>query len=89
MIDVLSDLFILRGIPAYIRSDNGPEFLVRAVLNRAAHSPVRGWPPLRQAAFFIVFVFVLVIVLLIIVVGVSRRYRIAHLGDEDSSRPTS
>ena len=35
VIDVLSDLFILRGIPAYIRSDNAPEFLVRAALNRA------------------------------------------------------
>src|SRR5262249_50607980 len=25
------DLFILQGIPAYIRSDNGPEFLAKAV----------------------------------------------------------
>ena len=31
VIDVLSDLFILQGIPAYIRSDNGPEFLANAV----------------------------------------------------------
>jgi transposase InsO family protein len=31
VIDVLSDLFILRGIPAHIRSDNGPEFVARAV----------------------------------------------------------
>ncbi len=31
VIDVLSDLFILRGIPAYIRSDNGPEFVAQAV----------------------------------------------------------
>src|SRR5262249_8148117 len=31
VIDVLSDLFILRGIPAHIRSDNGPEFLAKAV----------------------------------------------------------
>jgi len=31
VIDVLSDLFILRGIPAFIRSDNGPEFLAKAV----------------------------------------------------------
>ena len=31
MIDVLSDLFILRGVPAHIRSDNGPEFVARAV----------------------------------------------------------
>jgi hypothetical protein len=27
VIDVLSDLFILRGIPSFIRSDNGPEFI--------------------------------------------------------------
>jgi hypothetical protein len=27
VIDVLSDLFILRGVPAHIRSDNGPEFV--------------------------------------------------------------
>ena len=31
VIDVLSDLFILQGIPAFIRSDNGPEFLAKAV----------------------------------------------------------
>ena len=28
---VLSDLFILRGIPGHIRSDNGPEFVAKAV----------------------------------------------------------
>ena len=31
VIDVLSDLFILRGVPAYIRSDNGPECIAEAV----------------------------------------------------------
>ena len=31
VIDVLSDLFILRGVPAHIRSDNGPEFVANAV----------------------------------------------------------
>jgi len=31
VIEVLTDLFILRGIPAYIRSDNGPEFVAEAV----------------------------------------------------------
>jgi transposase InsO family protein len=31
IIDVLSDLFILRGVPGHIRSDNGPEFLAKAV----------------------------------------------------------
>ena len=31
VIDVLSDLFILRGVPEYVRSDNGPEFVAKAV----------------------------------------------------------
>ena len=31
VIDVLSDLFILRGIPDHIRSDNGPEFIAKAL----------------------------------------------------------
>ena len=34
MIDQLFDLFVFRGIPEYIRSDNGPEFTAKAV---------RGW----------------------------------------------
>jgi transposase InsO family protein len=34
VIELLSDLFILRGVPAHIRSDNGPEFIAGAV---------RGW----------------------------------------------
>jgi len=34
VIDALTDLFILRGSPAFIRSDNGPEFIAQAV---------RGW----------------------------------------------
>jgi transposase InsO family protein len=34
VVDVLSDLFILRGVPGHIRSDNGPEFVAKAV---------RGW----------------------------------------------
>jgi len=29
VIDVLSDLFILRGVPRHIRSDNGPEFIAK------------------------------------------------------------
>ena len=31
VIDLLSDLFILRGVPEHIRSDNGPEFVAKAV----------------------------------------------------------
>jgi transposase InsO family protein len=34
VIDVLSDLFILRGTPGHVRSDNGPEF---------AATTVKGW----------------------------------------------
>jgi hypothetical protein len=33
VIDVLSDLFVLRGAPQHVRSDNGPEF-VAAPLQR-------------------------------------------------------
>jgi len=31
VIGVLSDLFILRGVPGHVRSDNGPEFIAKAV----------------------------------------------------------
>ena len=31
VIDLLFQLFILRGIPAHIRSDNGPEFTAQAI----------------------------------------------------------
>ena len=31
VIDALTGLFILRGVPSYIRSDNGPEFIAEAV----------------------------------------------------------
>ena len=31
VIDVLADLFILRGVPGHVRSDNGPEFIARAL----------------------------------------------------------
>jgi transposase InsO family protein len=34
VIDVLADLFIARGAPAHVRSDNGPELVAKAV---------RGW----------------------------------------------
>ena len=31
VIDTLTDLFILRGVTGYIRSDNDPEFIAQAV----------------------------------------------------------
>lgn len=31
VIDVLAELFLIRGLPRYIRSDNGPEFIARSV----------------------------------------------------------
>ena len=31
VVDALTDLFTLRGPPAYIRSDNGPEFVAEKV----------------------------------------------------------
>jgi putative transposase len=31
VIDVLSDLFFMRGIPTHVRSDNGPEFIAQAL----------------------------------------------------------
>lgn len=31
VIDVLSDLFVLRGVPGHVRSDNGPEFVAKTV----------------------------------------------------------
>lgn len=30
---MLTDLFILRGVPTFIRSDNCPEFVAEAVLD--------------------------------------------------------
>ena len=31
VIEALADLFVLRGVPAHIRSDNGPEFIALAL----------------------------------------------------------
>ena len=43
VIDVLTDLFILRGAPAFIRSDNGPEMVAKRLqrwLKRLGTTPV-------------------------------------------------
>jgi transposase InsO family protein len=31
VVDVLEDLFVVRGVPAHIRSDNGPEFIAKVI----------------------------------------------------------
>ena len=49
VIDVLSDLFILRGMPGHIRSDNGPEFVAQTVQAWLQRS-VRRLPTSHQAA---------------------------------------
>ena len=49
VIDVLSDLFILRGVPGHIRSDNGPEFVAKAVQDGSRRSAPRR-PTSRRAA---------------------------------------
>ena len=33
VIEQLYDLFLIRGVPEYIRSDNGPEFTAKAIRN--------------------------------------------------------
>ena len=34
--DVLTNLFLMRGMPKYIRSDNGPEFIAAAIRGHAS-----------------------------------------------------
>ena len=31
VLDLLRDLFVIRGVPRHIRSDNGPEFIATAI----------------------------------------------------------
>lgn len=47
VIDALTDLFTLRGVPAYIRSDNGPEFILRPS-KIGLQRPVPGLPTLSR-----------------------------------------
>jgi transposase InsO family protein len=41
VVEVLTDLFIERGVPVHIRSDNGPEFIARRVRDWLARLQVR------------------------------------------------
>jgi hypothetical protein len=38
-IDVVSDLFTPRGVPAHVRSDVGPEFVAKPVLCASLRTP--------------------------------------------------
>jgi len=40
VIDVLAELFVLRGVPKHIRSDNGPEFIAAAIRRWLAYAGV-------------------------------------------------
>ena len=41
VVDILFNLFIFRGIPEHIRSDNGPEFTAKAVRKWLARQGVK------------------------------------------------
>ncbi len=43
VIDVLSELFIIRGLPKHIRSDNGPEFIANAIQSYLERANVGTW----------------------------------------------
>jgi putative transposase len=43
VIDTLSELMAMRGVPKHIRSDNGPEFIARAIQRWLAQLDVETW----------------------------------------------
>lgn len=49
VIDVLLDLFLLCGVPAHVRSDNGPEFVAEAVQRNGLRRLARRRPTSRRA----------------------------------------
>ncbi|MFG1400300.1 hypothetical protein V5F68_25640, partial [Xanthobacter sp. VTT E-85240] len=42
-IDVVTDLYVLRGVPGHVRSDNGPEFIAAAGARTAFIEPGSPW----------------------------------------------
>jgi hypothetical protein len=50
VVDVPSDLFVLRGVPGHIRSDSGPEFVAEAVRGWIAAVGAETRPTSRPAA---------------------------------------
>jgi len=40
VLDVLTELFLIRGVPKFIRSDNGPEFIADAIRNHLHRAQV-------------------------------------------------
>jgi putative transposase len=38
VLDVVAELFVVRGVPGYLRSDNGPEFIAKTVQNWLART---------------------------------------------------
>ena len=50
VLDVLRDLFVIRGVPQHIRSDNGPEFIAKAIRTWLTNSNVQTLdiPPARR-----------------------------------------
>lgn len=41
VLDILTDLFLTRGVPDHVRSDNGPEFIAEAVREHAQQSGLK------------------------------------------------
>ena len=43
VIETLTELMVVRGVPGHIRSDNGPEFTARAIRDWLGRYPQKVW----------------------------------------------